>query len=179
MSKPLHADSDLRKIGGLRTRADQLERRPATGGEGLQYNSGTYGPHNSGDWLDVTATGYDATLDAAIKILADVASGPIRIDASDQSMFLNAGSGSEGAAINLEAGTIRLTTDTVGGGIEIQGAVDIVMLTTSDSLSARAVGTSANPMFSLYDGSGVKLFEVWKDGTIHGRSAVGAITWDL
>ncbi len=62
MTQPVQEPTQGRINQGQAFAARQLFRRPAQpssgGGAGLQFNSGTYGPDNLGDWLMVEANDY-------------------------------------------------------------------------------------------------------------------------
>jgi hypothetical protein len=194
MTQPVQEPTQGRTDSGQDWRTRQLFRRPSSVG-GLQYNIATvYGPHNIGDWLWVTteSSGYPGGM------LFESLAGDITIDASTDpadTIFLLGGGQAEGPGgivgnageITFETiGTlgsldINLVAGASGGLVNMRSAVYAQIQASSQFWIQLESTTDDSTYFQVWDGGGAPgpLFEVRADGTIHGRAAVGAITWDL
>lgn len=145
---------------------------------GLQYNiAEMYGPYNVGDWLDVKTTSFNPSTTDSIRLNALTPSGSVRIDALQGSIFIEAAPTTETGQIVITSGTIYIDSGP-DGTTSMYGAVMITGQNVSDGPNITLFGTGAAAM-TVKDGSAAKIFEIRADGSIHGRAATGAITWDL
>lgn len=147
------------------------------GATGIQFDQ-----DNQGDWLAVTATNVNTATGSGILIYNQL-----------DGIFTLKGDATAGikiwdaAADETTARGIEIVSDESGislsgkDGVSINGGAGVV------SPGIRFFSGAGDQTFTLGSGrtlfvnddAGNPIFEIRDDGTIHGRAAVGAMTWDL
>lgn len=170
--------SIMQALAEDRTRIRIMEALVGGVGGGIQFGGAgqIYGDRNSGDFLDITTDDYDGTIDGSVQILSTGIAGHMRFTTEISSMFLTAGP-DEGQGIFLDAARVDITA--LDGGTTLYGPVTTVAMNAAHDVASILFSNVSTSTWTVYDGSVGPILQVRADGTIHGRAAVGAITWDL
>jgi hypothetical protein len=170
--------SIMQALAEDRTRIRIMEALVGGVGGGIQFGGAgqIYGDRNSGDYLDITTDDYDGTIDGSVQILSQGIGGHIRVTTEASSIFITAPTG-EGQGVYIEGGQIVMTAP--DSGVQVNGGFFTTAGSAADDVGFILFGTGSTSLVTFYDGSAQPIMEIRADGTIHGRAAVGAITWDL
>lgn len=93
------------------------------------------------------------------------------VDGSGFGLILYATAGN--ARLQADAGDITINAAGSGHAVVIEGA-DYTEVRINSSLPTYDAARKFKITLS-----GASMFEFWGDGTVHGRAAIGGITWDL
>ncbi len=116
--RPLHVTG-----GATQTQHFAYDELNVGGSSGLQYNIGTYGPHNVGDWLYVETDGRGGPATVGMEFIAKGSGGDTQVD-----MRLKGGSTPTSSKFNLDVygaanDGLNLATHDGGAGVDIESHV--------------------------------------------------------
>ncbi len=175
----------------------------SSGGDGLQYNAGTYGPLNVGDWLSVEATGYGGLLNRAVGFyLGPASSGDFEIKSDDGNLYSHflinpyvidldttfldpTGTDPDQGLITLTSGEIAIASGGGGTLLTSTGGVQIIPDTggvTIGGNDAVAINPADNVVIQIqtgktlevHDNASAVIFRITENGTYHIKTGA---TW--
>ena len=145
-------------------------------------------PSSAGGTTDPLAVHYDTAQGTGHFLTSTTSTGTTIGDSGTGQINIQADDGAGGGGfigITTAGGQVFLgsTTTTVklnpaGGNFEVRDHTNALLLQIQEG-GFQIVTLTAGTQLQVRDSAHAQIFQVREDGSIHGRAAVGAITWDL